>query len=101
MTELFGVHELVADMASLVSAYKNNDIDLEVFVQHFSAGFGLIDTSGVGLVTLAAPFSRLCCLVNVQVAQGEVLGFDSTDESAKDILLIENVLRQRIQGGVQ
>ena len=100
MTQFFLVHELVADMASLVNAYKNDDIDLEVFVRHFSAGICLIDSRGEGLDTLEAPFSRLRCLANVQVEQGVVLAFDDANEVAKEILLIENVLQQHIQGGV-
>ena len=97
MTQFFGVQELVADMASLVNAYKNNDIDLDVFVQHFSAGIGLIGTRGEGLATLEVPFSRLSSLANLQVAQGGALAFDGADEVAKDVLLIEHVLQQRIQ----
>jgi hypothetical protein len=97
MTEFFGVHDLVADMAALVSAYKKNDIDLDVFVRHFSAGIVLIGSRGAGLDTLEVPFSRLSCLANVQVKQGGSLEFDSADESAKDILFIEDVLQQRIQ----
>lgn len=97
MTQFFEVHDLVADMASLVSAYKNRDIDLDVFVRHFSAGVGLIDVKQESLATLEVPFSRLCCLASVQVARGGSLAFDSTDEAAKDILYIENVLQKRIQ----
>ena len=100
MTQFFVVHELVADMASLVNAYKNNDIDLDVFVRHFSAGICLIDSRGEGLGPLEVPFSRLCCLASVQVEQGGALAFDGANEVAKEILLIENVLQQHIQGDV-
>ena len=98
MTEFFGVHELVADMTSLVTAYKNNDIDLDVFVRHFSAGLGLIDSKNTGLFTLAAPFSQLCCLASTQAEQGEYLTFDHSDELAKHIQLIESVLQQPVHG---